>query len=302
MQDQVLFSTKAIQEDGMDPESAFLPFTGLSTAAMLVLLARWRLDNPRLGGLRGEANRAAATTLLHSLVGGVGWGFSGTLRLRLDSTRFELSWPAAPSHTDVVLPVSGPYVLLDEWRALAAKVDAPFEASAILLECGFDKCQTVPAAGILEKLLLMRKPPWFVVYQVATQAARWIDTSLFKTACGKAPLNFDGSLAKYPGVMDVIDKLDLMNSFLWRHVQGGVVESQASTCLSLTTDAGHCGMKLDCGFFVFQSGKVSVACPQVLCMVGRVGNLRLDLGPEVHRTLNMGSGCKSKPEAGHLDM
>lgn len=265
---QIIHSTRAVVEDGVAPKDAFLPFAAISTVALLVLLARWRLANPRVGCLRRPDSRAAATTLLNAIVSGVGPEHEGSLALCLDSERFEMSWPASPAHVDVVLHARGGEVSLGPWRALASTTSAPMDASSVLLEAGLEECLTIPAAGLLEKLMSLRKPPIHIIYQVASQVAKWVDTRLYKVASGKAARGSGGSIAKFPDIMDVLDKPDLMNSFLWRHVQGGVRESQGTTSMSLTTDAGHYGMKLDCGFLVFQTGKVAVACPQVLSWGG----------------------------------
>lgn len=266
--EQLLHSSRAIIEDGASPECAFLPYTCVSTAGMLALLARWRLGNPRAGGLRDENARAAATTLLHGMVDGISDSRECHLDLCLDSTRWEPAWPAATSHVDVSLPARSGQVDLQQWRALAATPGCPYDASSILMECGLVSCCEVSAASLLEKLFALKRPPAYLIYQVSVQAARWIDVALFKSAEGNeiAKSNKVSSKAKYPTVMDVVDKPDLMNPFLWRHVQGSLAESRGSTCLSLTSDSGHCGMKLDCGFFVHQSGLVSVAVPQV-CLV-----------------------------------
>lgn len=260
--DQVLDSSRAILEDGVRPDQAFLPFTAISTAALLIMLARWRLDNPRAGGLRSEDSRAAATTLLHSVVGGIGSLHAGTLNLCLDPARYKNTWPSPPVHPDVSLAARGGHISLDEWRALAARPGCCFEASQLLKECGLELCRDIPVASLLEKLVSLKKPPTYLIAQVAMQVARWVDSTLFKVAEGKAPGGHDGSYAKYPRVNDFIDKPDLMNAFLWRHVQGSVKESRDATCLSLASDSGHCGMKLDCGFFVHQTGRVSIAAPQ----------------------------------------
>lgn len=85
---------------------------------------------------------------------------------------------------------------------------------------------------------------------------------LWRVAQDQAPSDHTGSIAKFPSIMDVVDRPDLMNTFLWRHAQGSSVESNDSRCLALISDTGHCGMKLDCWLLVHQSGRVSSATPQ----------------------------------------
>lgn len=125
LKDQLLDSSRALLEEKAETVKAVLPYTAIATAGLLVLLAVWRLENARAGGLRNSNARAAASTFLHGLVGAVGRDFKGELRLCLQEDRFEVCWPARSADIDVSLMVQGAEVSLDEWRALAARPSAP---------------------------------------------------------------------------------------------------------------------------------------------------------------------------------
>ena len=270
---QLIQSTQAAASSPRDVASDadnFLPHASMSTACLLHLLCRWFSCDPNNGGLRSEGARACAKCLLQGLLADTVGGREFNLRLTFDDT-YVTAWPFQGPAADIVLQVRNGFI---DMQPIVHLVENPATCDPTLLN--WWKSWNVAGLGSelpLHSILLraMVTPRSKLVGQLIVQVAKLVDVDILRSLANKAD-KFNIKLdASYCSIVDVIDRPDQRNSYLLRHVDGGVRESMKHTSHTLVNDKGAIGgLSLDIGAFIWPNNKCAIVVPQVARWVGGI--------------------------------
>ena len=254
---------KGDEKDGY--ADCYLPWTGLSTFAMLKLLGVWGSCIPRHGGLHGgQMCMDAAAELLEGLVRDATAKTQWTLKITFDHG-WQPSWPAREQESDVELDVRAGIVSLGGWSDIATLSpegsdyrlwwkelipQGPIEKSAII-----SLWTLLLRSSGRKGLASLRRQ---AVYQTAREFERVSIHDAHGKLTSQMPLRAD-----FDRIIDVVTEPVALNRWLSKYVIDAASLSEKHTCSTLITDKGFMGICMDVGAIIYPDNTGVVCTPQV---------------------------------------